>query len=192
MVKIKDADEKKMIIAYYKMCSNKAARNLLCNNSIHATWIMRWRDDFVVNGKCLKMWHQKFVVSANKSRQGIEPPEYYNEYNEFINDVASWINENFDLNAGRKNNRRKFAEFLVVHREKCANELIEILNRSGSLSDCRLIYKLPDRNSKGFTELMKYSIAHNGTNVFTGSCDETRAFIANTDKLIEEKLYQKK
>ena len=188
MINIKDAEEKKMIVGYIKTCSNKAVRNLLCNNNVHATWLMRWRDDFVVNGKCLKMWHQKFVVSASKHRQGIEPPDYYNEYNEFINNATNWMNITYDKNMGRKGNRRKFAEILMEHRKNCAYRLIQLLRSNDSFSDCKLVYRLPNSNGKGFMELMKYSIIHDGAPIFKGSYDETTEYIVNTNKLIEVKI----
>lgn len=187
MINIKDSEEKKMIVAYIKTCSNKAVRNLLCNSNVHETWRMRWRDDFVVNGKCLKLWQQKFVMSANKHRQGIEPPEYYNEYNEFINNVTNWMNDNYDKKIGRKGNRRKFGEILIDHRKTCAHKLVQLLSSNNHLSGCKLVYMLPARDGSGFTELVMYSIIHNGEPIFKGSYDETAEYIVSINKLIEEK-----
>ena len=188
MINIKDADEKKMIVGYIKTCSNNAVRNPLCNSNVYTTWLMRWRDDFAVNGKCLKMWHQKFVESANKHRKGIEPPEYYNEYNEFINSVTGWMNDNYNKKISKKSNKRKFAGILIEYRKNCAHELVQLLSSHDNFTNCRLAYKLPVRDGKGFTELIKYSIIHDGTPIFSGSYDETAEYIVNTNKLIEGKM----
>lgn len=188
MINIKDSEEKKMIIAYHKACSNKAIRNLLCNSNVHAEWLMRWRDDFVVNGKCLKLWNQKFVESANKHRKGIEPPAYYNEYNEFINNVTGWMNDTYDKKNSRKCNKRKFAGILIEYRKNCAHELMQLLRCNENFSDCKVVYRIPYSNGKNFTELVKYSIIHDGTPIFKGSYDETAEYIVNTNKLIEEKI----
>lgn len=186
-MKIRDADEKKMIIAYQKLCSNKTAKNLLCNSSVYSAWIMRWRNDFVVNGKCLKMWHQKFVVSANKDRQGIEPPEYYKEYNKFINDVTAWMNSNYEIKQGRKNNKKKYAEMLIEHRKICADKVAAQLKECTNLSDCKLVYTLPEKTDKTFTELVSYALIHNGESIFKGSCDEMIEYMGKTDSLIAYK-----
>lgn len=187
MIKISDADEKKMIIAYKKLWSNKATRNLLCKSSIYSAWILRWRNDFVVNGKCLKMWRQQFVVSANKHRKGIEPPEYYKEYNEFINSVTGWMNDNYEIKQGRKNNKKKYAEMLIEHRKICADKVMAQLEKCTNLSDCKLSYHLPEKTDMTFTELVSYSLTHNGNVVFKGSCDEIIEYMVKTNNLIADK-----
>lgn len=134
------------------------------------------------------MWHQKFVESANKHRKGIEPPEYYNEYNEFINSVTGWMNDNYNKKISKKSNKRKFAGILIEYRKNCAHELVQLLSSHDNFTNCRLAYKLPVRDGKGFTELIKYSIIHDGTPIFSGSYDETAEYIVNTNKLIEGKM----
>lgn len=179
MIQIKDSDEKKMIIAYQKSCSHKTQRNLLCNSSVYSEWLLRWRDDFVVGGRCLKMWHQKFVVSANKHKQGIEPPEFYKEYNEFMNAVTDWINCNREMKQGMKNNKRKFGEILMEHRKNCADTVMFKLRECKNLSSCELTYVLPNKTDKKFTELVKYSLIYEGKEIFKGSFDETVGYIEN-------------
>lgn len=187
LIKINDADEKKMIIAYQKLCSNKTAKNLLCNSSVYSTWIMRWRNDFVVNGKCLKIWHQELAVSANKHRKGIEPPEYYKEYNKFINDITDWMNNNYEIKQGRRNNKRKYAEMLIEHRKICADKVVTTLKECTNLSDCKLVYILPNKTDKIFTELVNYSLIYNGVVIFKGSCDEIVEYMIKTDSFITDK-----
>lgn len=187
LIKINDTDEKKMIIAYQKLCSKKTAKNLLCNSSVYGEWIMRWRNDFIVDGKCLKMWHQKLVVSANKHKQGIEPPEYYKEYNKLINDVTDWMNSNYEINQGRRNNKRKYAEMLIEYRKICADKVKAKLKECANLSDCKLVYVLPSKIDKTFTELISYSLQYNGEVVYKGSCDEVIEYMAKTDSLITDK-----
>lgn len=188
MLNIKDADEKKLIINYYKLGSNKNTQNILCNSSIYTTWLQRWRDDFVVDGKCLKMFRQKFVVSATKDKRGIEAPEYYQEYNKFIRSVSNWMNANYDKKIGRKNNRKKIGDILVEHRKDCAEKLLNTLNDSKNLSDCELVYMLPDKADKLFMSLVKYSIVHNGLAIFSGSYDEVKEYISKMDDFIGEKI----
>lgn len=188
MIKIDDAEEKKMIIAYQKLCSNKSTKNLLCNSSIYSAWLMRWRNDFVVNGKCLKMYQQSLVVSANKHRKGIEPPRYYHEYNAFINNMTTWMNDNYEIKQGRKNNKRKYADILIEHRKICADKVVKKLKECKNLSDCKLIYILPDKTDKRFTELVTYSLIHNEKEIFKGSYDEVIKYMNNIDGFITDKL----
>lgn len=188
VIKIYDADEKKMIIAYQKLCSNRAVQNLLCNSSIYSAWFLRWRDDFVIDRKCLKMYHQKFVVSANKHRKGIEAPEYYKEYNMFINTVTDWMKRNYEAKQSRKNNRRKFAEMLMEYRKNCAETAMSKLKECLNLSGCELIYALPNVTDKKFMELVKYSLVYNKKEIFKGSFDEVIRYMENTDCFNADKL----
>ena len=61
LINIKNLEEKKRIIVFYKCLYNKYPENMLCNSRIYDVWLRMWKNDFVVDGKCLKMWHQKFV-----------------------------------------------------------------------------------------------------------------------------------
>ncbi|MFW5651084.1 MAG: hypothetical protein ACOCNC_06780 [Acetivibrio ethanolgignens] len=97
MKQINDIEEKKRIIAFYKCIYNKHPQNILCNSRIYDVWLRLWRKDFEVDGKCLKMWHQKFVESVAKHRYKEEPPAYYVEYNELINSVTDWVNEHYNI-----------------------------------------------------------------------------------------------
>ena len=188
MLNIKDADEKKLIINYYKLGTIKDNQNILHNSSVYAAWLKKWRDDFAVDGKCLKMYKQKFVVSVAKHKKGIEAPEYYQEYNKFICSVTDWMNANYDKKIGRKNNKKKISDILVEHRKDCANKLLNILNDSKNLSDCELVYTLPDKTDKVFLLLVKYSIMRNGLTIFSGSCDEVKEYISKIDDFIGEKI----
>lgn len=187
MVRIKDLEEKKRIIAFYKCLYNKHPENKFYNSKIYDVWLRMWRNDFVVDGKCLKMWHQKFVVSANKDRQGIAPPEYYKEYNKFINNVTDWMNSNYEIKQGRKNNKKKYAEMLIEHRKICADKVAAQLKECINLSDCKLVYTLPEKTDKTFTELVSYALIHNGESIFKGSCDEIIEYMGKTDNLIAYK-----
>lgn len=189
MIKIKDIDEKKMIIDYYKLGSNRNTKNILNNSSVYSTWLERWRDDFTVNGKCLQMFRQRFVVSANKDRKKIEPPEYYNDYNSFINSVTHWMNANYDKKIGRKNNRKKIGDILMGYREECALNLIELIKNSKHFSDCELKYHLYDKSrDKVFMQLVKYTIIHNDSVIYKGTYDEVKEFINNMDGFVGNKI----
>ncbi len=79
MIDIRNLEEKKRIIVLYKCLFNRYPESMLCNSRIYDVWIRKWKDDFVVDGKCLKMWHQKFVESVAKHKHHVEPPAYYAE-----------------------------------------------------------------------------------------------------------------
>jgi len=181
MLSIKDAEEKKMVIAYHRLCSKKEVINLLCNSQVYADWLLRWKADFVVNGKCLKLWHQKFVESVLKYKKGIDIPEYYKEYNIFINGITNWINDNYNTKLGRKKNKRRFVDILIEHRKDCLIKLTQQLSNCTHLSDCELVYILPDKTDKMFTELVIYSLLHNGNIIFKGSYDEMMEYIVKME-----------
>lgn len=193
MLSIKDVDEKKLIINYYKLGTkrNRTKKNtqkIICNSNVYAEWIQRWRDDFAIDGKCLKMFGQKFVVSAAKYKKGIKAPEYYKEYNNFICSITNFMIANYDKNIGIKRNRKKIGDILVEYRKDCADRLLNILNDSKNLSNCELVYTLPDKADKLFMSLVKYSIVHNGLVIFSGSYDEVKEYISKIDDFIGEKI----
>lgn len=68
---------------------------------------------------------------------------------------------------------------------------MQLLRSNENFSDCKVVYRLPYSNGKNSTELVKYSIIHDGTPIFFGSYDETAEYIVNTNKLIEEKMSEK-
>ena len=129
------------------------------------------------------MWHQKFVVSANKHRQGIELPLYHHEYNAFINQATSWINDNYETKQGRKNNKRKYADMLIEHQKICAEKIVARLEECKSSSHYKLIYSLRDKTDKRFTELMRYTLVHNGKEIFKGSYDDVMEYMENADRV---------
>ena len=76
MINIKNLEEKKRIIVLYKCLHNKYPQDILYNSRIYEVWLRMWKRDFIVNGKRLKMWHQKFVetvgnINVMKNRQPI-------------------------------------------------------------------------------------------------------------------------
>lgn len=79
-VNIKDAEEKKFVIGYIKNIHRKK-RCPFTNKDIYATWLNLWANDFRIGeqGRCPIMFCEQLVLSKNKHRKGINPPEYYNQ-----------------------------------------------------------------------------------------------------------------
>lgn len=172
LINIKNLEEKKRIIVFYKCLYNKYPENMLCNSRIYDVWLRMWKNDFVVDGKCLKMWHQKFVESVAKHRHHEEPPAYYAEYNELINSVTDFANENYNIKARQEENHQHCKEMLKEYRANCENELKSLVEKSNQkeLSVMR-------SDSKNFMELAKYVLKQNDAALFNGNFEEMKEFI---------------
>lgn len=172
MINIKDLEEKKRIITLYKCRFNSHPQNHICNSHVYDIWLRRWRDDFVVNGKCLKLWHQKFVVSAKQHRKRIPAPDYYAEYNMLINSVTAFVNEIYNLKKLKSKNVAYSQKILEEYRKKCKAILQEELKHS-SKTECKLIHT----NPRKLMTLAEYEIRDESGVLFSGSFDEATEFI---------------
>lgn len=79
MLNIRNAEEKKIIVAYY-MTRNK--RNLGIEN-VWRIWCTWWKDDFSVDGKLLRMYDHIFVLSKTKAREKARIGENIQEFKEY-------------------------------------------------------------------------------------------------------------
>lgn len=177
MIDIKNLEEKKRIIVFYKCLFNQYPENMLCNSRIYDVWLRMWKDDFVVDGKCLKMWHQKFVESVAKHKHHAEPPAYYAEYNDLINSVTDFANANYNIKESQKENQQHCKEILKEYRINCEkelNSLIEKINRE----DLSLIHS----NQNDFMKLAKYILKQNDTVLFKGNFDKMKEFILEMEE----------
>lgn len=163
MVKIKDLEEKKCIMAYYKCHSDKNRKNLFSNSSIYNEWWRWWSLDFPKkeNGKPMQIYRNQFVLSAAKQRKGITS-EKHKEYTKILSSITKWINDNYDLSVSRKGNRNKFRDMLVQLREENYAQLICLLKDNG-LADKG--YSIQDTSSTNIYELRNYCLIHTGNTV---------------------------
>lgn len=158
MIKIKDLEEKKHIIAYYKCNSGKNCKNIFNNNSIYNDWWRWWWLDFPKkkNGKPMQIYKNQLVISAAKHRKGITT-DIHKECTAILTSVTNWINQNYNKQTTRKENRKKFEEMLFQLRKDNYNNLISILNDSGLSSKG---YSIHDTSSKNIYELRNYCLIH--------------------------------
>ena len=174
MIEIDNLEEKKRIAVFYKSLYNKHPTNQLCNSRMYDVWLKFWRKDFEVDGKCLKMWHQKFVESVAKHRNHVEPPAYYAEYNELINSITEFANEHFNFKASQEENHLHCKELLKEYRKNCLNELNTLLDKCNK-SDLSVIQVNPNN----FMKLAKYGIRQNDSVIFCSEFDDMKEFIIN-------------
>lgn len=116
-VNIKDAEEKKLVIGYIKNIHRKK-RCPFTNKDIYATWLNLWTDDFRIgeNGRCPIMFCEQLVLSKNKHRKGINPPEYFNQYTEFMDTVREWLNTCYDPKKSTRLNAKPYSQLLAEYR----------------------------------------------------------------------------
>lgn len=163
MIKIKDLEEKKCIMAYYKCHSDKSRKNLFSNSSIYNEWWRWWGMDFPKkeNGKPMQIYRNQFVLSAAKQRKGITS-EKHKEYTAILTSVTNWINKKYNKQITRKENRKKFGELFIQLRQDNYNNLISILSNSGLASEG---YSIQDTSSQNIYELRNYCLIHTGDTV---------------------------
>lgn len=173
MINIKNLEEKKRIIAFNKASFNRHPQNMLCNSRIYDVWLRTWRDDFVVDGKCLKMWHQKFVESVGKHRRKEAILDCYAEYNDLINSVTAWVNEHYNIKLSQAENKKHCMEILRKYRQECEKELKELLK------DKNLEYELVHTNVNDMLKLAKYKLTATDKVIHIAYFDEMKDFINN-------------
>lgn len=175
MIDIRNLEEKKRIIVLHKCLFNRYPESMLCNSRIYDVWIRKWKDDFVVDGKCLKMWHQKFIESVAKHKHHVEPPAYYAEYNALINSVTDFANSNYNIKASKNENYQHCKEILNEYRinyEKELNSLIGKINREN----------LSVAHTNPNDKLATYVLKQNDTALFKDNFDEMKEFILEMEK----------
>ena len=163
MFRIKDFEEKKCIIAYYKCNSNRNFNNIFVNSQIYAVWLEWWKDDFMLHDKCIQMYKQKLVISGAKWKQGIRPQEY-EERTAVLSSVINWINTNYDKKLSRKGNRKKFHGMLIELRSGHLKDLTDKV--SGSL------YQIEEITDKNELKLRQYCLFDDKKSVVTGTYEE--------------------
>lgn len=169
---ITNIEEKKRIIAFYKCLYNQYPENMLCNSRIYDVWLRKWKNDFVIEGKCLKMWHQKFVESVGKHRKHIEAPAYYAEYNKMINDVTDFVNEHYNPKRSRADNHLHCKELLRDYRISCLDELNKMLS-----NNVQNEMSISIKNPNDFMGLSKYVLEQNGEIIYSAFYDEMKKYI---------------
>ena len=179
MIKIKDFDEKKHIIAYYKCSGNKNCKNIFNNNSIYNDWWRWWGMDFPKkkNGKPIQIYKNQFVISAAKQRKGITT-DMHKECTAILTSVTNWVNRKYNKQITRKENKKKFGEMLIQLRENNYNNLISILNNSKLINEG---YSIQDTSSQNIYELRSYCLIHNGetVSIINGSYETILEHIKN-------------
>lgn len=187
MISIKDFDEKKMIIGYLKCVSKKEN---VCypfnNNWVYHRWLSLWADDFRVDidGKCLIIYDNKFILSKGKHKKGIKPPKYYDEYTELLSTATQWINDNYNKDKDGGYNAESFAELIIEHRKKCGNELRQNLKELGLDAEG---YIIRGDSFKAPTRLCIYHLNRKDTDgkistIKYGTYTEIKAYISELSK----------
>lgn len=163
MIKIKDLEEKRCIMAFYKCHSGKNCKNIFTNSSIYNDWWRWWGMDFPKksNGKPMQIYRNQFVVSAKKSRKGINS-NLHVECTNMLSSITKWINQNYDKQYTRKENKQRFYEMLIQLREDNYDNLLHILNHEG-LTDKG--YSIQDTSSTNIYDLRNYCLIHAGNTI---------------------------
>ena len=161
-INIKDAEEKKLVIGYIKNIHRKK-RCPFTNKDIYATWLNLWSDDFRIgeNGRCPIMFCEQLVLSKNKYRQGINPPEYYKEYTAFIDAVRVLLNTYYNPKKSTRFNAKPYSQLLTDYRNKRTESIEQLLRDTGLYKNG---YRIKVKGKAVYTELAKvhlYRIENN-------------------------------
>lgn len=179
MVKIKDLEEKKCIMAYYKCHNDKSRKKLFSNSSIYNKWCRWWGMDFPKkeNGKPMQIYRNQFVLSVAKPRKGITS-EKHNECTKVLSSITKWINDNYDSSVSRKVNRNRFHDMLVQVREENYAQLIRLLSDNGLTDEG---YSLHDTSPDNIFYLSNYCLICNGETVINGSYETILEYLITMD-----------
>ena len=143
MLKISDLEEKKLIMAYFM------ARRNIGTEKLWRQWCKWWKEDFTVNGGALKMYNHMLVKSKTKTRERIKAGETdiqdFKEYDDFLAELYTWLENNYNKAATREENIAIHKEKLLKYKAVCANNIYTLFKKSGLK---RRGYRLQNHTSK--------------------------------------------
>lgn len=189
MLNIKNVEEKKMIVAYYRV--GVSYMNLGIEN-VWRVWCKFWKEDFVVDGNLLKMYDHTLVLSKAKARAKQilgENIQEFKEYDDFLIEVCEWIKKNYDEDKDRKANAKILKNKLLEYRAECNRNIRERFSKSGLKEKG---YKIKNQPSKNPYLLSKYIILAKNEDGVTryvkqGNYEEVIKYILNIDGTEEYK-----
>lgn len=160
MVKIKDLEEKKLIISYF--LSRSKGRGI---ETVYRQWCKWWKEDFTTEGGVLKMYNHSFVLSKTKARQGVEQPAYCKEYYERLNEIFEYVRDSYDKSKNKKENVDILKARLFRYREQCNKNIRQIIAENNLYGkECKFL----NQTSKKHPNILgKYVFIHkvNGSKV---------------------------
>lgn len=130
MLQIRNAEEKKRIIAYHMARNNQN----LGIEKVWRIWNTWWDNDFVADGRKLKMYNHTFVLSKNKAKERMRKGETIQEfkaYDDFLVEVCKWVKDNYDETKGRNANADALKNNLLKYRMECNRNIRVAFNKSG-------------------------------------------------------------
>lgn len=178
-VNIKDAEEKKLVIGYIKNIHRKR-KNPFSNKEIYNTWLNFWSIDFRIGerGRCPIMYAEQFVLSKNKHKKGINPPDHYKEYTAFIDTVRELFNTYYNPKKSTRSNAKPYIKLLTEYRNKRTEGMKQLLCDTGLNTKG---YRVKVKGKAVYTELAKvylYKIANNKEeSIIVDSFDKVEDYI---------------
>ena len=185
IVNIKDAEEKKLVIGYIKNIHRKK-RCPFTNKDIYATWLNLWTDDFRIGeqGRCPIMFCEQLVLSKNKHRNGINPPEHYKEYTAIIDTVRELFNTYYNPKKSTRFNAKPYIKLLIEYRNKRTEGIEQLLRDTGLYKNG---YRIKVKGKAVYTELVKIHLYRSKNNkvksIIMGSFDTVEDYV---NKMLED------
>ena len=123
MLRIKDVEEKRLILAYYLSKNKRDNNRCFCDTKVWHQWTGLWSEDFrTETGKFLKRYNKQFVLSKTKAKKQMGEGTYkqdFKEYDDFLNKTCEWVNKNYKWNKGRTKNANIMKERLLAYKKQC-------------------------------------------------------------------------
>lgn len=187
MFHIKDLEEKRCIMAFYKCQSNKNCKNIFTNSSIYNDWWRWWGMDFPKknSGKPMQIYRNQFVVSAKKSRKGITS-SLHTECTNTLSSITKWITQNYNKQYTRKENKQRFYEMLTQLRKDNYENLLHILNHEGLVEKGYSIQDTSSASANNIYDLRNYCLIHVGDTI-TVKNGSYETILEHLQTLVEEK-----
>ena len=124
------------------------------------------------------MFCEQLVLSKNKHRKGINPPEYYYQYTEFMNTVRDFLNQYYNPKKSTRSNAKPYYQLLIEYRNKRTEGIEQLLRDTGLYKNG---YRIKVKDKAVYTELAKvhlYKIEHNQVkSIITDSFDAVDDYI---------------
>lgn len=127
---ITDIEEKTLQVAYF-LSRRKGGVSKFSLKNIHRQWCQWWGDDFCVDGRRLKIFHNKIVLSSSAVKRGEEQPEYCKYYTEVLLNAQEKIIKAYHPKMTGRENSNLFRKRLIDCRRNHGKALRKKLKKNG-------------------------------------------------------------
>lgn len=130
MNEIKNIEEKSLQIAYF-ISRRKGGVSKFSLKNIHRQWCQWWGNDFCVEGRKLKVFHDEIVLSSAAIKRGERQPNYCDYCTKVLKNAQNMMINEYHTELSGRENSDIFKDKLLECRRKHGKALRKRLKKYG-------------------------------------------------------------